>query len=376
MAAEQKRYRVAVVGAAGSWGRNYLRAYAAHPRAEVVAIVDRARERRQAFADRYGVPAVYDEVEELLSREVPDIVSVILPVGISPQVVITCAEAGVRAISCEKPIAVRLEEADRMVTACRARGAALGCGTAHWEGKGLIKMAQWVRDGGIGRLTGAAIPCGLAREVSGSGCVHLTRLRLITGLEVEWVEGRVLPPFGWNEGWDLPGGGTAQDLVDNHLHLDCPAHGRLGLTGGITCDIPLPRESGVPAFLWVAGEKGQLWGAHPESVIIEGTGAQATPVFPEFLQGEWPRDMFTPVVERLMTAIDQGREAQCSGHDYRQALEVAVALVLSAQRGGERVELPLTDRRQGIIPRPYRLSGGDAVGWQKSGHGGPPQLPA
>lgn len=85
-------------------------------------------------------------------------------------------------------------------------------------------------------------------------------------------------------------------------------------------------------------------------------------MFPEFLQGEWPRDMFTPVVERLMTAIDQGQEAQCSGHDYRQSLEVAIALVLSAQRGGERVELPLADRTSGIIPRPYRLSGGDAVG--------------
>lgn len=110
----QRRYRVAVVGAAGMWGRNYLRAYAAHPRAEVVAIVDRARDRCQTLADHYGIPQVFHDVEDLLAVEVPDIVSVILPVESSPQVVIACAEAGVRAISCEKPIAVRLEEADRL----------------------------------------------------------------------------------------------------------------------------------------------------------------------------------------------------------------------------------------------------------------------
>jgi len=372
----KERYRVAVVGGAGSWGRNYVRAFAAQPRAELVALVDRARERRQVLADHYGIPQVYDDVEDLLATEVPDIVSVILPVGISPQVVVTCAEAGVRAISCEKPIAVRLEEADRMVAACRDRGAALGCATAHWEGKGLIDMAQWVRDGGIGALTGVAIPNGLPREVSGSGCVQLTQMRLITGMEVEWVEGHVLPPFEWQEGWDLPGGGTAQDLADDHLHVDCPAYGRLGLSGGVGCEIPAPRESGVSARVSLTGENGQLWLAHPDSVAIQGKGARATPVYPDFLEAERPADMFAPVVARLIAAVDSGQEAQCSGHDYRQALEVAIALVLSAQRAGERVALPLTDRTHGIIPRPYRLSGGDAVGWEKSGHAGPPELRA
>ena len=67
---EAKKYRVAVVGGAGTWGRFYLRAYADHPDCEVIALVDRARDRRQAFADRYGVPATFDDVEELLRREV------------------------------------------------------------------------------------------------------------------------------------------------------------------------------------------------------------------------------------------------------------------------------------------------------------------
>lgn len=90
----ETRYRVAVVGAAGSWGRHYLHTYASHPRCELVAIVDRAADRARTFADHYGVPAVFDDVAELLEREVPDVVSVIPPVGISHQVVVSCAEAG------------------------------------------------------------------------------------------------------------------------------------------------------------------------------------------------------------------------------------------------------------------------------------------
>ena len=118
-----KKYRVAVVGGAGTWGRFYLRAYANHPDCEIVALVDRARDRRDAFAERYEVETVFDTVDELFAVEVPDIVSIILPVGHNPETVIACAEAGVKAVSCEKPIAVELSQADEMVRVCRERTA-------------------------------------------------------------------------------------------------------------------------------------------------------------------------------------------------------------------------------------------------------------
>jgi len=366
--AQKKKYRVAVVGGAGAWGRYYLRAYAGHPDCQIIALVDRARDRRQAFADRYGIRAVFDDVEDLLSREVPDIVSVILPVGVSHRIVAACAGAGVRAISCEKPIAVRLEEADRMVALARRHGAALGCGTAYWEVPHLLDIAGWVRAGHIGRLTGAAIPAGLPREVSGGGCVQLTQMRLLTGMEVEWVEGWVLPPQDWLEGWDLPEGHSAGTGSDDTLYLDCPAYGRLGLSGGIVCQIPPPREERTAGRVSLTGENGRVWVASPESVLIQGADETSTPVYPDFLKAPVPEDMFVPVIERLMRAVDSGREADCSGHDYRQALEIAIALILSSRRGHERIRLPLEDRSHGIVPRPYRLCGGDAVGYERSGH--------
>jgi predicted dehydrogenase len=360
---QKKRYSVAVVGGAGTWGRKYMRAYAQHPDCDIVAMVDLARDRRQRFADHYGAKAVYDTVDELLAKEVPDIVSVVLPVAESPAAVIACAEAGVRAVSCEKPIAVSLEEADEMVRVCRELGTALGCGTAFWDARYVVEAVRWVRAGNIGRLTSAAIPLLGARndsrgcEVSGAGCVELTLLRFLTDMDVEWVEGWTLPG---DPAWWLPAG--AEDW-----ELDGGAYGRLGLSGGIICEIPEPGGRGrVPCLVSACGENGQVWIAGRKPVLVRGHGARSTPVHPEFLNA--PRTRCVPsAVRRLLEAFDTGGEALCSGHDYRQALEIAIALKTSARRGHERVHLPLEDRSLRIFPQPYRLEGGDAVGWDRLG---------
>ena len=60
--------------------------------------------------------------------------------------------------------------------------------------------------------------------------------------------------------------------------------------------------------------------------------------------------------------MDAGSEPAISGHDLRQALEVAIASKLSAQLGSVPVKLPLKDRSLTLYPSPYRWSGGDTTG--------------
>ena len=346
------KYRVALVGGAGTWGQRYLRAYAGHPDCEIIALVDPARNRRQALADRYGIQRVCDSLEELLNAELPDIVSVIVPVTSNPEIVIACARAGVRVVSCEKPIAVELSRADEMVDTCRAWGTVFSCGSVYSGVPYLRETLAWIRAGHLGRITGAAIPGGLPREVSGGCCVQLTLLRLLTGAEIGWVEGWTLPP---DPGWTSPPGAAEEEI-------DCPAYGRLGLSGDILCEIPPPGKK-VSCQVAVSGEEGQIWLCSPRPVFIQGSGAESTPIFPEFLEKPSPGDYFTPRIELLLRAFDTGREEFDSGHGYRQALEIAIALKLSAQRGHQRISLPLEDRLQRIFPHPYRLYGGDVAGW-------------
>jgi len=201
--------------------------------------------------------------------------------------------------------------------------------------------------------------------VSGSGCVQLTMLRALTGMEVVWGEGWTLPPHELYPTEEVP-----------DLEADCPAYGRLGLSGGIVCEVSEPRsEQEVPCRVSATGEKGRVWITQPEPVLIEGIGPESTPVRPEFLEEPRSSRSMTPMIERLMRAVDTGaNEVPCSGHDYRQALEIAIAFKLSAAQNHKRIELPLEDRSHRIYPHPYRMRGGDVAGWGSIGYEGPPQI--
>ena len=358
------RYRVAVVGGAGTWGRYYLKAYAEHPHCEIVALVDRAAGRREAFARQYGIDLVLDSVEELLAREVPDIVSAIVPVSQNFPTVVACAEAGVRVVSCEKPISAELAEADEIVRVCRERGTLFGCGQATSLSPFAEEVIAWIHAGNIGPITAAAITDGLPIEVSGGGCVQLAAVRLATQMEADWVEGWTLP----SEPGYIPPPGRPE------IEADCPAYGRMGLSDGgsdIDCEILRPRKGSC--FFAVTGEGGRAYFSRPTPVLLQGRGPELSPVFPDFLSEPVPSNSnFAPTIERLMRAFDTGEDPLSSGHDFRQSLEIAIALKLSAAEGHRRVSLPLEDRSRRLYPHPYRLTGGDVVGWESIGDPGPP----
>ena len=107
----------------------------------------------------------------------------------------------------------------------------------------------------------------------------LVELRLITGLEVEWVEGWVLPS---EPGYPAP-------EAASETEVDHPAWGRLGLSGGVVCEIaqPCPDRRGTCGVA-VAGEHGQVWFGGHDPVIVQGRGAVSTPVFPGFLEQPLP----------------------------------------------------------------------------------------
>jgi len=362
-----KRHKVAVVGGAGVWGRRYMRAYADRPDCRIVALVDRAADRRRTSAEHFGAEAIYDDVEAMLADQVPDIVSIVLPVSISPKVVMACARAGVPVVSCEKPIATSLAEADEMIRVCRESGTMLGCSTAYWEGRHLVKTARWLREEKqLGAVTDASIPSGIGREVSGGGCVSLSLLCLFTGMTVKWVEGR---PLASPDGYTWPPG-TPKSEIDSGVA------GRVGLSGGVVCQLPDPLAYVLKPHcpLSITYENGHVWVMnYRDPVIITGTGPIASPYLAPFLQE--PTDVLVaPAVARLVHAFETGEPVVCDGKNLRHALEVAIALKQSAHNGQRRVDLPLTDRSARILPHAHRLHGGDAIGWGNTHYQKPPDV--
>lgn len=346
-----------MIGAAGFWGAYYMRALASDPRVEIVAVADTASERLARVADHYGVQRRFASTNELLAAIVPDIAAVVLPVRFNRDAVVACARAGVRVVGCEKPVAARLEDADSLVSFCRERGVSLSCGTALWEIPRLPSICRWLREGNLGELREVSLPAGFNNQVSGNGCVPLCWMRFLTGREVEWVEG-----------WTTPDEAAFSDG-------DCNVHGRIGLAGGVVCHVPRPEEATTTAEgVSLTFDRGRAWIARQGVAFTAGTGATAGLVFPDLLR-EQPRDAFQGLVDSLVGLHDHGGEAPCSGHDYRQALEIAIAFKLSAADGHRRVMLPLADRSLVLNPVPYRMEGGDVAGWDSIGLPPPRILP-
>ena len=69
------KHRVAIIGC-GRMGQIYAEAYTTYPDTEVVAIVETNLERRTVVGERFGVTALYANVEEMLEEQVPDIAAV------------------------------------------------------------------------------------------------------------------------------------------------------------------------------------------------------------------------------------------------------------------------------------------------------------
>jgi predicted dehydrogenase len=93
---------------------------------DYVAIADEDEQGRQRAALRTGAQAQYADYREMLAREKLDLV-VVAPrwADCHAEMVTTCAQAGVRGIICEKPLACTLAEADGMLAACQKAGARL-----------------------------------------------------------------------------------------------------------------------------------------------------------------------------------------------------------------------------------------------------------
>jgi predicted dehydrogenase len=105
----------------GYWAaETHAAAIDAHPRAELAGIWGRDPEKVAALATRHGVPA-YGDVDELLGA--CDAIAVALPPDVQAEIAVRAATAG-RHLLLDKPLALSLAEADRVVTAAQASGVA------------------------------------------------------------------------------------------------------------------------------------------------------------------------------------------------------------------------------------------------------------
>jgi len=119
---ELRRLRAGVIGA-GSFGSLHARAYVENPLTELVAVADIDERRAREVAAQYGARP-YMDFAVMLENERLDIVSVATPDDRHVGPAVHAAEARVN-ILLEKPIAMDLEDADRILKAVSKAGVKL-----------------------------------------------------------------------------------------------------------------------------------------------------------------------------------------------------------------------------------------------------------
>lgn len=144
----------AVVVGLGPIGNLHSRYYQSNPQCELAGVCDILRERADAAAERYHVPAFYD-AEEMFRALEPDICGICTggyeysSDHYAPTM--QAIAAGCHVLG-EKPISNDIAQAKEMVDAARAKGVCYGINLNHRFTPLARKAKEWIETGRLGHL--------------------------------------------------------------------------------------------------------------------------------------------------------------------------------------------------------------------------------
>jgi UDP-N-acetyl-2-amino-2-deoxyglucuronate dehydrogenase len=119
-------------------------------RASLGAVCDIDSAKARAFGERFNVPW-FTDLDTMMRESALDAVSVLTPSGMHADHVVALARYG-KPIIVEKPMALTLVDADRMLAACDATGAALHVVKQNRFNVPIVKLREALYDGRFGKL--------------------------------------------------------------------------------------------------------------------------------------------------------------------------------------------------------------------------------
>ncbi len=308
----------------------HLDAYENHPRVDVITGSSRDLGRRQRFEARTGA-RTHAQWRDLLEKETIDIVSVATYAPYHAEVTIACAEAGIKVIYCEKPIATRLEDADRMVEACTQSGSLLVLNHQRRFNSNCRKLRDYIARGELGELTSANLQWGNGR-LGNVGTHMIDGLIMLTGRKVVSVSGHL----------DLAGKPDCRGEEFN----DPGGWGILVLEGNLRVTVDAPDYATMPGSITINGSLGRARTNQTDVTIEKWDGArehwEAPPRSPSGMDR---------AVDEIVSYLDGAIEFPYPPDEGRLTFEAIVGLHASHHKNGQFVDLPLTgdDRKFQVL---------------------------
>lgn len=346
----EKKYIIGIIGCgriASSLEDDPLRgkpashagAYDIHPKTKIIAGCDVNPETLQTFGKRWGVTSLYTDYRELLETKKPDIISVTTWTENHSEIVIYAAQSGnVKGIYCEKPIAINLTQAKKMMRACKKNNVVMVVGhERRWDGR-YRTIRDMILSGELGTvrsITGYSLsgrPPQMSRKKFGGGPMfhdgtHMVDLFRFFGGEVESVIGLADRPFG-------------------DKCIESTAVGMIRFKNGASGLIIGGGERDYFHFeIDIHTDKARIiLGNHTAELYVTEKSKRYTD-FTELIKKPFPSvngqniNPFVGGVADLIREMETGEPSISSGKDGYKALEIITALYKSADNGS--VKLPL-----------------------------------
>jgi scyllo-inositol 2-dehydrogenase (NAD+) len=144
-----KKLPVGVIGL-GRMGQIYARHLASSEQAQIVSLSDVVEDRARGLAGELEVARWTTDYRELLANSAVEAVFVTSPTSTHREVVIAAAEAG-KAVFCEKPISLTLQDTDAMIAAIDRTGILFQAGFMRRFDAGYAAARARIEAGDIGQ---------------------------------------------------------------------------------------------------------------------------------------------------------------------------------------------------------------------------------
>ncbi|NUP48282.1 MAG: Gfo/Idh/MocA family oxidoreductase [Catenulispora sp.] len=331
--------RVAIVGAGSVAETSHLPAIRAQDASvQAVAVVDLDLQRARDFADRWGIPAVYDDVEQLLREAAPDLVIVCTPPVAHRGAVLACLEAGAW-VWCEKPPTLSLAEYDEIAAHEVEGGPYVSYVFQQRFGSAARALREHIRTGRLGTpLIGIChtlwyragayyeVPWRGKWSTEGGGTTMshgIHQMDLMLSLMGEWTEVRAAT-------------GTLARRVETEDASMAIVRFASGAMVSMVSSVLSPREASYLRFDFPEAtvELTHLYG-------YDNTDWRWTPA--PHRAGDTPADLGAPEeneasshtvqLRRLLADLRHGRRPEASGDDGRRVLAFIAALYQAAHTG-------------------------------------------
>lgn len=315
--------------------------YEAHPAFDLVAGADIDVDACAAWCEQWGKKPMqcYADWRQMLEVERAefgglDVVSICAGADSRAEMVIGCAEAGVKAIWCEKAVATSMREARAMLRACDERGVHVVVNHPRRWHPQYREAQRLISDGAIGRVEAAVAV--FNADLLHTGTHAFDVLRMLLG-DVAMLDAHLL------ENAPEDGKKPRHDTPD-----DKGGHVTLMFEGGAVCSVFAAQKRYRPFYFEIIGSRGALRLGNDMKPTLFKVGrsreAKGMKVLrPTRMKPTWAAST-SPQLDELLRAIEAGPGAkiESSLEDGAKALEIALACHASDRRR-DVVRLPLDD---------------------------------